>query len=283
MDADTVRRRGAKSHSATAGEAVTLRATTRRAAANGTDIARHSAATAGGQPARAAAPQVFDILRDEIISLRLPPRTVLSRVDLQARFGLSSTPIRDALMRLAEEGLVEIYPQRATIVSAIDLPVANQAQFLRRALEQEAVRLLCQRDSGGTANRDLVRCLREIVARQREIATAGEPVLGETGAQDYDAFIAADRDFHKTLYDAAGAPDLWVLMRRHSGHVDRIRRLNLPTEGKMQEIIRDHTAIIKAIAASDADGAQAAMRCHLSRSIAHWDDMRRAFPGHFTE
>ena len=283
MDAGTARRRGTKSHTAMVDEAVSLRATPRRAAANSTELAQHSIATDGTQQNRAAAPQVFDILRDEIISLRLPPHTVLSRVDLQSRFGLSSTPIRDALLRLAEEGLVEIYPQRATIVSAIDLPVANQAQFLRRALEQEAVRLLCQRGSGGMAPRDLVLRLQEIVARQREIATAREPLLRETGAQDYDVFIAADRDFHKTLYDAAGAPDLWVLMRRHSGHIDRIRRLCLPTEGKMQEIIRDHTAIIKARAAADADGAQAAMRSHLSRSIAHWDDMRRAFPDHFTE
>ena len=58
-------------------------------------------------PSRRAAPQVFERLRDQIIALVLPPGAPLARVTLQAEFGLSSTPIRDALMRLAEEGLVD--------------------------------------------------------------------------------------------------------------------------------------------------------------------------------
>jgi DNA-binding GntR family transcriptional regulator len=63
---------------------------------------------------RGGASHVFETLRDEIIALALAPGTVLSRAELQNRFGLSSTPVRDALMRLQEEGLVEVFPQSAT-------------------------------------------------------------------------------------------------------------------------------------------------------------------------
>src|SRR5687767_7668084 len=90
---------------------------------------------------RQAAPQVFDHLREQILSLELAPGTVLSRAELADAFGLSQTPIRDALIRLAEEGLVDIFPQHATAVSRIDVGSARQAHFLRRAIETEVVRL----------------------------------------------------------------------------------------------------------------------------------------------
>src|SRR5450631_1887046 len=91
---------------------------------------------------RQAAPQVFERLRSMIIALDLPPGSPLSRAALATQFGVSSTPIRDALMRLAEEGLVDVFPQHATVVSRIDVKRAQQAHFLRQALELEIVRSL---------------------------------------------------------------------------------------------------------------------------------------------
>src|SRR5260370_41961396 len=82
---------------------------------------------------RQAAPQVFERLRGMIISLELPPGSPLSRAALAAQFGVSSTPIRDALMRLEEEGLVDVFPQYATVVSRVDVRLAQQAHFLRQA------------------------------------------------------------------------------------------------------------------------------------------------------
>src|SRR6185295_11018224 len=89
---------------------------------------------------RQAAPQVFERLRGMIITLALPPGSALSRAELATQFGVSSTPIRDALMRLEEEGLVDVFPQYATVVSRIDIRLAQQAHFLRQAIELEIVR-----------------------------------------------------------------------------------------------------------------------------------------------
>src|SRR6476620_3326145 len=91
---------------------------------------------------RQAAPQVFERLRKLITSLALPPGSPLSRNSLAEQFGVSSTPIRDALMRLEEEGLVEVFPQYATVVSRVDVRLAQQAHFLRQAVELEIVRQL---------------------------------------------------------------------------------------------------------------------------------------------
>src|SRR5258707_15507919 len=82
---------------------------------------------------RQAAPQVFERLRGMIVALELPPGSPLSRAALAEQFGVSSTPIRDALMRLDEEGLVEGFPQYATVVSRIDGHRAHQPHFLRQA------------------------------------------------------------------------------------------------------------------------------------------------------
>src|SRR5436309_3920158 len=118
--------------------------------------------------ARQAAPQVFERLRNAILALELPPGSPLSRTDLSAQFGVSSTPIRDALMRLEEEGLVDVFPQHATVVSRVDVGRAQQAHFLRQALELEIVRLLAlDRDD------QLIDELRRTIALQLQFAEAG--------------------------------------------------------------------------------------------------------------
>src|SRR5260221_3417397 len=86
-----------------------------------------------------AAQFVFEELQDKILSLQLAPGTVLSRSKLQLQFGVSSTPVRDALMKLEQIGLVDVFPQSGTRVSLISIPLARQEQFLRRSLELEVV------------------------------------------------------------------------------------------------------------------------------------------------
>ena len=187
---------------------------------------------------------------------------MLSRAALQAEFGVSQTPVRDALMKLEQEGLVEVYPQHATLVARIDVGAARQAHFLRLAIEAEAVRRIAAQPS-----ETLLADLKRIVAEQKRL----EP--GDT-----DGFAEADRAFHRALYEAAGVPDLWQLVRRHSGHIDRLRLLHLPLPGKMSAIIRDHEAIVAAVARGDADAAAAALRRHLSGTLSIVDEIRRQHP-----
>jgi len=215
---------------------------------------------------RLAAPQVFDHLRDAILNLELVPGTVLSRQELQLQFGLSSTPIRDALIKLAEEALVEIFPQHATKVSPIDLDHARQAAFLRRSIEVEIVHNLA-----GQPDPKLIERLRQILRLQQ--------AFGDNG--DLLQFNAQDRLFHRQMYDAAGVPDLWTLMRRRSGHIERLRRLHLPLAGKLEQTMRDHHAIVDAIAAGDPARASQEVRDHLSRSLAFIAGIRAQYPAEY--
>ncbi len=212
---------------------------------------------------RQAAPQVFEQLREAIVSLEMLPGTVLAREALAQQFSLSQTPIRDALMRLGEEGLVDIFPQHATVVSRIDIGAAQQAHFLRKSIELEVVRTLAINADGV-----LVARLRAQIALQEAVGAAA----------DYREFVAADQAFHQQMYSAAGVPDLWAMVRRISGHVDRLRRLHLPSAGKAQAVVADHTRIVDAIAQGDPQAAQDALRAHLSGTLGQLDEICERYP-----
>lgn len=219
----------------------------------------------GGQldRSRQVALQVHEILRERILNVRLVPGTVLSRASLQLEFGVSQTPVRDALMRLQEEGLVDVYPQYATVVAKIDIDHARQAQFLRLSIELEAVRRLTEEAPIETASE-----LREILARQRAVVSP----------ETYDVFDSIDREFHRKLYEKTGILQLWTNVRRQSVNLDRLRRLNLPMPGKMQTVLMEHEAIVEAIASGRAENATAALRTHLSGTLSIIDAIRAKFP-----
>jgi DNA-binding GntR family transcriptional regulator len=217
---------------------------------------------------RQAAPQVFERLRDMIVSLRLPPGSALSRAALAAQFGVSSTPIRDALMRLEEEGLVDVFPQHATVVSRIDVRLAQQAHFLRQALELEIVKALALKHVDA-----LIDELNGTIALQQKFTRAG----------DFEKFMAADNDFHAQLYAATGNRALWDLVRSRSGHIDRLRRLHLPSPGKAQDIVRHHKLIVAAISANQPDEAQRHLRQHLSGTLGYLAEIRARFPEYLSE
>ncbi|BAN27484.1 GntR family transcriptional regulator [Caballeronia insecticola] len=217
---------------------------------------------------RHAAPQVFERLREMILSLELTPGTVLSRSELATRYGLSQTPVRDALIKLGEEGLVDIFPQHATVVSQISVASALQAHFLRRSIELEVVRTLAREHKAS-----LVARLRATIAEQEEYL---DPA-------DVEQFSLLDHAFHRQMYEAAGVPQLWDLVRRLSGHIDRLRRLHLPVEGKTKAVVRDHREIVDAIEKGDIEAADAALRKHLSGTLNQIDEIRTSHPTYLTD
>ncbi len=215
---------------------------------------------------RQSAHQVFESLRKLIISVELEPGAVLPRAELAEHYGLSQTPIRDAMTRLAEEGLVDIYPQHATVVSRIDIASALEVQFLRRSIELEILRTLCELPEGEHAVL-VMRLLASVVFQKRCL----EPL-------DYSSLAEADLAFHKEMYETAGVSHLWTLVCQRSGQIDRLRRLNLPAPGKAQEIVRDHDAIVNALMQRDTQAAESALRKHLSGTLSFVKEIKALYP-----
>lgn len=216
---------------------------------------------------------VYADLRARIVRFDLPPGTVLLRAELARIHGVSLTPLRDALQQLAKEGLVRIFPQSRTLVTPIDTAAIREAQFMRIALETEIVRELAT----GAAPGDLAR-LREIVACQVRIAA---------NPDDVPTFQELDETFHQTLFRAARHVPSQRLMRSHSGHLERLRRLHLDdadTAGQLRNnaaVIEGHTHVLDGIEARDPDRAMQALRRHLQRTMTRMAEKRAAFPDYF--
>lgn len=210
---------------------------------------------------------VYQDLRKRIITLELPPDTTLSRNELTETYEVSQTPIRDALQLLKQEGLVRIQPQSRTVVTRIDVPEILEAHFLRVALETE----VCRRLTGGDNKAVLARA-RSIIRMQEAVAEDPEQIT---------IFQELDEMFHQTLFAGVGQLGLHQLVRERSGHLERVRRLHLPEQGKVRNILEAHHAIVEAIASGSEARAVAAIREHLSRTVAKIEELRQEFPDYF--
>jgi DNA-binding GntR family transcriptional regulator len=143
------------------------------------------------------ASQIFDHLRQRIVSLELAPGTLLSRPALAESFGVSQTPIRDALLRLEAEALVTVHPQSSTMVAPIDVEQAHEAQFLRIALECEVSRTIAL----DPAAHDL-----ETPARLLE------DMHRAWDREDKPTFIGSDLGYHRAMFRTTGLEGLWDLV-----------------------------------------------------------------------
>lgn len=233
-----------------------------------------SLASTFGLPVAGTAPvaggtvqRVYEDLRRRIIRLELPPDTTLARSELTEAYEVSQTPIREAMQLLKQEGLLRIYPQSRTVVTRIDVPQIREAHFLRVALETEVCRHLAVEGDPS------------VVARARSIIRLQEAVSDEP--EQLAVFQELDEVFHQTLFAAIDRGGLHQLVRERSGHLERVRRLHLPEQGKIRSILAGHRAIVDAIAARDEVGAVAAIRDHLSKTIAKLDELREEFPHYF--
>ncbi len=209
---------------------------------------------------------IADVLRDKIVSLELRPGTVLTRSELKLQFNTSSTPIRDGLIILEEEHLVEIYPQHMTRVSLIDINAARLGQFHRMALEIEVVRRLAK-----FCPPDRLDQIRANIEFQKALLSI----------RQMDKLSIADAEFHYLLFQAVGVEDLWSLVRKQSGHMDRLRNLNLPLKGKAEQVVAEHTDIVEAIAAGDVSTAERVVRIHLSHTIDLAPTLAARHPDYF--
>ncbi|MEI4488823.1 GntR family transcriptional regulator [Frigidibacter sp. MR17.14] len=211
--------------------------------------------------------RVYGDLRRRIITLELAPDTTLSRTDLSDTYGVSQTPIREALQLLKQEGLVFIFPQSRTVVTRIDVPQIYEAHFLRMSLETEVCRRLAAEDSDATLSR-----ARSILRMQEAISDDPSQIA---------MFQELDEVFHQTLFAGVGQIGLNHLVRERSGHLERARRLHLPEKGKVVSILDGHKAIIAGIASGRPEAATDAMRDHLSQTVSRIEALRREFPDHF--
>ena len=212
--------------------------------------------------------RVYLAMRDQIVGLELEPFSMISEKRISEEMGVSRTPVREALARLAAHNLVDIYPQRGTFVSPFRRPDLERSQFLREALEVALVQRVIELPDRA----ELVKRLRAEVELQETFAS----ILDE------QRFFQSDDDFHRLISNYAGLPGLWEEIQRSKVHMDRCRHLALASvEKDIKAITTQHIAIVDAVEAGDAVAAPAAMSIHLRRIFNTVDKVMELNPQYF--
>jgi DNA-binding GntR family transcriptional regulator len=223
------------------------------------------AAAALEQSKETIASRVVDALRDDIITMGLKPGDVISESDIAGRYGVSRQPVREAFIRLAQQGLLLIRPKRATVVKKISPVGVRQSRFIRESIEVEIIRRVAGQPSDDAAD-----VLARLIADQEAASEAG----------DSRRFHTLDELFHRTLARLAGVEYAWQLIDDHKMQLDRVRYLTLGVSST-QRAIAEHKQIVEAVAKADPTAAETAMRAHLARAELLLNQTISDFPDYF--
>lgn len=199
---------------------------------------------------RTNAGDVFDYLQGEIVSLNLLPGTRISEVEIAKQFDMSRQPVREAFIRLDNLGLLQIRPQRATVVRKFSSQDIMRARFIRMSVECEVLREACQ---NGDA-RQIPKLERNVAEQERAIADG-----------NVDRFHGLDYDFHRYLCAAAGREYVFETISENKSRVDRLCVLSLSEPATMDELLGDHLDILVSLKARDEAALIGHIRRHLSR------------------
>jgi DNA-binding GntR family transcriptional regulator len=214
----------------------------------------------GGVPP--AVGTILDAIRNDIITLRLMPGKRVSENELARHFGTSRTPVREALLRLVDQGLVEVWPQRGTFIMPISLSAVQRARFVRNAVEIAVFR----RAAEDGLSKQVLDELDATIAAQESSKDAPEH------------FTLADDAFHRTVANSINVGDIWSLLEREKAQFDRLRFLSLPNVTPVELLIEQHKDMLTAIRHRDPVAAEAAVRVHLSEVLKVTEQLAQRYP-----
>ena len=193
--------------------------------------------------------RVYRDLRRRIRELELLPGSRLRKNEIAMEYGVSRAPVSEAIARLAEEGLVDVYPQNGSFVAPIRQEDVHESLLIRTGLEVEAIRRVTQ-----AADAELLARLEENLAAQEEAVKRNDMVkLDEL-----------DEAFHATIFAATHSPRAQRLLDATRALLDRPRFHALPEDGRPKATVAEHRRIVDAIRTGDVEMAGAAMRVHIA-------------------
>jgi DNA-binding GntR family transcriptional regulator len=209
---------------------------------------------------------VYSALRKSILNLNLAPGTVISETEISLHYKVSRTPVREAFINLAKEGLVRVIPQRETLVSRIDFSRVEQERFIRESLEMAVL--------GPFIEQYLPEDMADL---ERLLDMQGEAV----DRNEYINFMNLDESFHRIFFDVSGHALGGELLESMCGHYHRVRLLSILLNGIAQNILIQHQELLSAIKARDLPCARAVLTRHLHKLNTEKALLQENFPDYF--
>lgn len=209
---------------------------------------------------------VYEALRDAIVSLELPPGATISEKEISEELEVSRTPVREAFLRLTEDELLTVLPQRGSYISLIDLDHVEDARFLREQAEAGIIRLACESFSDSYIEK-----LEKNLKYQR---------FARDNDDENELFIL-DKAFHRLIAEGSSKSRVWEVIQKVDTHSNRLRKLSLAMKLNWKKLVDQHEEMLSAIKAKDSDLAEQLMRDHLALLIYDQKALKESYPDYF--
>lgn len=198
--------------------------------------------------------QIYEQLRDDIVYMRLKPGQMIYEKEIAERLEVSRTPVREAFRLLENEQLIEIRPQRGTLVRRISVRKVHEARFIREHLEEGAFRLAAtvwqtQATADDEANLEKLLKMQEAAASEN----------------DAEELLRLDEAFHRAIMSVTQNETLLQVIGHMRAHLNRVRYLALKESRHMSRIPEEHREIMEAIRSGDAARTSVLLSTHIGK------------------
>lgn len=211
--------------------------------------------------------QAYQIILKRIINTTYFPGQRLSEKDIVEELNIGRTPVREAILRLRQEGLIETVPQSGTYIAKIDLQFATSARFVRESIETRII-------SDAAIKND------ELAITKLETLLANQKLFSKT--KQYENFFAADESFHKEFYIMTNHRQVWDWLQTINIQLNRFRMLRLKTmELPWNNLIKEHEQILNSVKNHDSHEASRLIANHLHLMLDEEAILLDSFPDYF--
>ena len=211
---------------------------------------------------------VFDTIRENIISWNIKPGTKISEKEISDALGVSRTPVREAFIKLAKEGIVEVIPQKGTFISYIDLDQVEESRFIRKALEIAVIRLAAKEISEAYLEK-----LKEILDKQKE----------SVKTKAYEVFYDLDEEFHRQIFLSVNKERTSNIIKLTGTQYKQIRMLSYLEDVNWNKVIVHHENIYEALKAGDAEKAVQHTEEHLDKMLIDLIEIKNSYSHYFKQ
>lgn len=210
--------------------------------------------------------KVYEHIKNRIINLDFKPGEQISEKVIAENYNVSRTPVREAFLKLSEEELIYIYPQRGTVISKIDLQLVEEGRFFRENIERAIVKNACYQ-------------LNKEYLMKLEINLKLQFFSVEKGS--YQELFELDKEFHRLLFEGCRKIKTWKIVRQMNTHFDRLRILRLASNHDWRILVDQHYSIFEAISRVDLLEAENIMKRHLKLVHFETEELTHKYPNYF--
>lgn len=212
---------------------------------------------------------IYRTIKESIVELYLKPGDMINETHIAKELKTSRTPVREAFVLLEQEQLIEIKTKKGTYVSKISLKAIETFVFIRRAVEQEIIKLACQHIETSYLEK-----LQSILDAQKIIVDCDDTA---------SLFFILDNEFHKTIYSAVKKENVWESMIHFESAFNRLRKLDSMEQSHIRTRYEEHVELLSIIKENRINEVEAFIKKHLNALEEAVPRLLQQYPDYFKE